>query len=336
MLKKRLPVILLAAIMPIFMLMHATVAASAQAPVSRAECVVEVSSRRLLSERNAQTPLPNASTTKILTAILIIDDCCLKDEVEIPARAAGTEGSSIYLKAGDHYTVEELLYGLMLRSGNDAAVALALHHSGDIASFAQAMNVKAAMLGAENTYFVNPHGLPDERHRTTARDLALIAAYAMENETFRTIVSTEYYAPRGWYNKNKMLASYEGANGVKTGFTTAAGRCLVTSAERNGMTLVSVVLNSPQMYERTAELLDEVFSQYTLTRLTDYAMFPAGVGVREDFVYPLKEEERSQVRTELLIQDPLPDKKGAIAGYVEIFLANNLIFSQNLYIMEER
>lgn len=158
----------------------------------------------------------------------------------------------------------------------------------------------------------------------------------MENETFRTIVSTEYYAPRGWYNKNKMLASYEGANGVKTGFTTAAGRCLVTSAERNGMTLVSVVLNSPQMYERTAELLDEAFSQYTLTRLTEYAMFPAGVGVREDFVYPLKEEERSQVRTELLIQDPLPDKKGAIAGYVEIFLANNLIFSQNLYIMEER
>ena len=197
--------------MPIFMLMHATVAASAQAPVSRAECVVEVSSRRLLSERNAQTPLPNASTTKILTAILIIDDCCLKDEVEIPARAAGTEGSSIYLKAGDRYTVEELLYGLMLRSGNDAAVALALHHSGSIETFAQAMNEKAAMLGATDSHFVNPHGLHDDDHYTTAADLALITAYAMRNDLFREIVSAKKYvthrsgdAEQTIYNKNKF------------------------------------------------------------------------------------------------------------------------------------
>ncbi len=333
--KKRLPVLLLTAILPVLLLLGGIAMPAAAQPYARAECVLEVSSRRILHEKNAQTPLPNASTTKILTAILVIEDCDLQEVIEVPQEAAGTEGSSIYLKAGERYTVEELLYGMMLRSGNDAAVTLALHHSGSIAAFAQAMNEKAAMLGATDSHFINPHGLPDKRHRTTARDLALIAAYAMENETFRTIVSTQYYAPRAWHNKNKMLSEYEGANGVKTGFTADAGRCLVTSAQRGGMTLVSVVLNAPQMYERTTQLLDEAFLAYHMTPLTDFALLPAGVGVREAFCYPLKKEEFAQVRTELHMEEPLPEKRGAVAGCVEIFLANNLIFSQNLYIMEE-
>ena len=160
--------------------------ASAATP-ARAECVVEVSSRRVLSSRNAQTPLPNASTTKIVTAIVILDDCAPDAVVEISDQAVGVEGSSIYLRAGEV---------------NDAAVALALFHSGSIEKFSLEMNQKAAMLGATDSHFVNPHGLPDTRHKTTARDLALIAAYAMQTETFRTIVSTEYYAPRGWQNKN--------------------------------------------------------------------------------------------------------------------------------------
>lgn len=335
--KKLIPVLLFAVLCLLIPMQRndAFHAASAQSE-ARAECVVEVSSRRVLHAMNAETPLPNASTTKILTAIMIIDDCDLSETVEIPPQAAGTEGSSIYLKAGERYTVEELLYGLMLRSGNDAAVTLALHHSGSIAAFAQAMNEKAAMLGATDSHFVNPHGLPDKRHKTTARDLAFIAAYAMQNETFRTIVSTKYYAPRGWYNKNKMLASYEGANGIKTGFTADAGRCLVTSARRNDMTLVSVVLGCPQMYERTAELLDGAFENYSVTQLADPAMLPPNVGMPCTFCYPLRRDEFSLVRTELHIPEPVPEKKGAIAGYVEIFLANNLIFSQNLYIMEEK
>ena len=141
------------------------------------------------------------------------------------------------------------------------------------------------------SHFVNPHGLPDKRHRTTARDLALIAAYAMQNETFRTIVSTKYYAPRHWYNKNKMLASYEGANGIKTGFTTDAGRCLVTGAEREGMQLVCVVLNCPQMYERTAELLDQSFAEYSVARLTDFALIPQGGGSVHRIRVPASEGE---------------------------------------------
>lgn len=231
------------------------------AAFSKAECVVEVSTRKFLHALNADVKLPMASTTKILTAIILIEDCDLSEKVVVPKEAEGAEGSSVYLKAGDVYTVEELLHGLMLRSGNDCAETLALYHSGSIEAFAQTMNRRALRMGAEHSNFVNPHGLPCEEHYTTARDLALISAYAMENETFRKIVSCKFYAPRGWQNKNKMLFEYEGAEGVKTGFTVRAGRCLVTSAVRDGKRIVCTVLSSPQMYERTAQLLDEAFEK---------------------------------------------------------------------------
>ena len=332
--KSRLPVVLLSAFFFVLLLAGGVRLVTFAQPAARAECVLEVHSGRVLHEHHSDTPFPYASTTKILTAILILDDCRLSDAVTIPAQAAGTEGSSIYLREGETYTVEELLYGLMLRSGNDAAVALALFHSGSIEAFAQAMNEKAALLGATDSHFVNPHGLPDKRHRTTARDLARIAAYAMHNEVFRTIVGTKYYAPRGWANKNKMLSSYEGANGVKTGFTTDAGRCLVTSAARGKMELVCVVLGCPQMYERTAELLDGAFASYKMTPLTDRKLLPPGTGVREEFFYPLRREELALIRTEYDLLQPVPEEKGAVAGTLQIFLENNLIFSQNLYIME--
>ncbi len=310
----------------------APVTASA-ATASMAECVLEVSSRRFLSERDADTFLPMASTTKVLTAILIIDDCNPDDVVVIPKAAEGVEGSSVYLKAGDEYTVSELLYGLMLRSGNDCAEALALYHSGSIEAFAQAMNEKSAALGAENSHFVNPHGLPDKRHYTTARDLALISSYAMENAFFREIVSCKYYEPRHWENKNKMLREYEGANGVKTGFTLNAGRCLVTAAERGGMQLVCVVLNSPQMYERTTQLLDEAYRDYEMVRLCDKTQSVDGFRVLSDFSYPLTAAEREEVRIVTEPVSPLPETSGEFAGQMKIFLANDLIFSQNLYIM---
>ena len=302
---------------------------------AQGECVVEVSSRRILHAKNASLPLANASTTKIMTALVILEDCPLDDKVTIPAEAAGVEGSSVYLRAGEEYTVEELLYGLMLRSGNDAAVALALHHSGSIAAFAQVMNERAILLGATDSCFVNPHGLPDGRHHTTARDLALISAAAMENETFRTIVSTRCYAPRGWYNKNKLLSSYEGACGVKTGYTMQAGRCLVSAAERAGMTLVCVVLDCPPMYERSAELLDRAFADYMLVRLTDKQEGVNGFAIDHDFSYPLTEQERTEIRIMQELVEPLPKTAGSIAGQIRIFLANDLLFSQNLYIMEE-
>ena len=274
-----------------------------------------------------------ASTTKVLTAIIILDDCDLDEEVTIPKAAEGTEGSSVYLRAGDIYTVRELLYGLMLRSGNDCAVTLALHHSGTIDRFADAMNAKAVSLGAENSHFTNPHGLPDENHYTTARDLALISAYAMENDTFRDIVSCKFYEPRGWQNKNKMLFEYEGAIGVKTGYTIRAGRCLVTSAEREGMRLVCVVLDSPEMYERTAELLDAAFEKYDLIKLCDKSQPFEGYRIYEDFFYPLTDAERDKITIQAISILPFPVETGQFAGQMLIYLENNLIFSQNLYIM---
>lgn len=305
------------------------------ATVSKAECVIETSSLRFLQEENADVRLPMASTTKILTALTIIEDCDLDTEVTVPKQAEGTEGSSVYLHAGDVYTVRELLYGLMLRSGNDCAVTLALHHSGDIQTFASVMNRKALWLGAEHSHFANPHGLPDPDHYTTARDLALISAHAMENETFREIVSCQYYAPRNWKNKNKMLFRYEGADGVKTGFTTVAGRCLVTSAKRNGMRVVCVVLSSPQMYERTEELLDSAFEKYSMTELCNQSEPCFGFRIGKTFRYPLTKEEQSRIALTTELISPLPDTTGSFAGILKISLKNSLLFSQNLYIMEE-
>lgn len=322
--------LLFLAIIPV----HARVSAEG-ASLSGAECVVEVSSRRVLHAENAERRLPMASTTKILTAIIIIEDCDLTETIEIPAEAAGTEGSSIYLRAGERYTIEELLYGLMLRSGNDAAIALALHHSGSIRAFAQEMTERAVFYGATDSTFANPHGLPAEDHRTTARDLALIAAHAMENDTFRTIVSTKYYSPRNWANKNKMLAQYEGAAGIKTGFTTEAGRCLVTGAEREGMTVVSVVLNCPSMYERSAALLDHAFEAYSLTQLCSQDETVDGCKIRYHFSYPLTDREQEQVERRLTFIEPRPETAGEIAGQMQILLENRLLFSQNLYIMEQ-
>ena len=221
-----------AAVLAVCLSFGAPVSAEAYS-VSRGEAVVEVTSGRLLFAENEDTELPPASTTKILTALIIVEDCDLDTVIEVPKDAAGTEGSSVYLEAGEKLTVRDLLYGLMLRSGNDCAVTLALHHSGSISAFAEHMNERAAELGAKHSHFANPHGLPVEGHYTTAHDLALIAAAAVRNETFSEIVGTEKYtAPDGgcgyarvWQNKNKMLYSYEGADGVKTGYTKEAGRC---------------------------------------------------------------------------------------------------------------
>lgn len=318
----------------IFYSLYGTSMLAEAATASRAECVVEVSSKRILSGKNQTAPLPMASTTKVLTACIVLEDCDLDEVIAVPAEGAGIEGSSVYLKAGEEISVRDLLYGLMLRSGNDCAVTLALHHSGSIERFAQVMNERAAAMGAENSAFVNPHGLPHPGHKTTARDLAVIAAHAMENPTFCEIVSTKRYEPRGYKNKNKMLYNYDGAIGVKTGFTTEAGRCLVTSAERDGMKVVSVVLNSPQMYERSAELLDCAFTNYRMTTLCDHTAAFEGFRIDYDFSYPLTETETSNTTITKELLDPLPVQKGEFAGQMKIMLENDLLFSQNLYIME--
>jgi len=170
----------------------ASIKTTAQASVSKAECVMEINSKRVLYEERGDIRLPMASTTKIVTCITVLELCAdIAQEVKIPAKAVGIEGSSVYLKEGDVYSVEDLLYGLMLRSGNDCAIALALHCCGSVSAFCSKMNEVAQKAGALHSNFENPHGLPSKKHYTTARDLSMIASYAMQNPIFAKIVSTK-------------------------------------------------------------------------------------------------------------------------------------------------
>ena len=213
--------------------------------------LIEAESGHILYEKDAHTPRPMASTTKIMTALVVIEAGRLDDVTKVSPSAAATEGSSIYLKPGERISVRNLLYGLMLESGNDAAAALAEYVGGSIEGFASLMNRRAALMGLKSTRFCNPSGLPDQNHYTTAYELALIGRQGLRNPVFAEIVSTKSYkAPmedgsgaRYFTNGNKLLRLYPHATGMKTGFTKQAGRCLISSAERDGVTLIAVTLN---------------------------------------------------------------------------------------------
>ena len=233
--------------------------------------VVEARNGTVLLAHNADEERPMASTTKIMTALLALEEGELTDTVTAGPHAFGVPGTSIYLSQGEQLTLEEMLYGLMLASGNDAAVAIAEHVGGTVADFCARMTERARELGCTHTVFLTPHGLPMEGHYTTARELAMIAREAMTHPTFRKIVSTAR-ATIPWEgrsydrilnNKNKLLANYPGATGIKTGYTRAAGRCLVSGAQREGMEIICVVLNCPDWFQVSAALMDDAFERYS-------------------------------------------------------------------------
>lgn len=207
--------------------------------------IMDGRTQSVLEESNGELVLPMASTTKIMTALLVLEQVDLNEIVEIPQEAVGVEGTSLYIKKGEKYTVNELLHGLMLQSANDCAEALAWYvGKGNVSSFVDQMNTKAKALGLKNTKFANPSGLPDKEHYTTAKELALIMFYAMKNQNFRKITSTTQYKIQGntIINHNKLLKLYSDCIGGKTGYTIAAGRCLVSVAERRGVSLICVTL----------------------------------------------------------------------------------------------
>ena len=228
--------------------------------------VMNADTYEIIKGENYHVRLPMASTTKIMTALLICENCQPEEVITIPKDAVGVEGSSLYLKKGEKLTIKELLLGLMLRSGNDCATALALHLGGTIENFADMMNLRANSLGLTDTHYVNPHGLHDENHYTSCYDLCKLGCIAMKNELFKAIVSTksvtigEGESRRTIANKNKILFNYPGGNGIKTGYTRAAGRCLVSAAEREGVQLVAAVLNVPDMFSVCEALMDYGFS----------------------------------------------------------------------------
>lgn len=226
--------------------------------------VIDADSGQTLYEKDANTSGKIASTTKILTALVVLRTCGLEETVQILPEYAGVEGSSMYLSAGEERTVRELLYGLLLASGNDAAVALACHAAGSVAEFSEMMNACAAELGCTGSHFENPHGLDSPEHYSTAADLARITAAAMRENAFAEIVSTMSgsVAGRSMSNHNRLLWQYDGAVGVKTGYTESSGRTLVTCARRNGLTLICVTLNDPDDWTDHTAVLDWVFSRY--------------------------------------------------------------------------
>lgn len=232
--------------------------------------LIDASSRKILYAGNENKEMPMASTTKIMTALVAAENYELKKEVEVSPEAVGVEGSSVYLRAGEKLTMEELLYAMLLESANDAAAAIAIAVGGSIPGFCDMMNAKAEELGLSHTHFMNPHGLAEDGHYTTAYELAVISSYAIENPTVKTIVSTKKRTipmdngsgVRLLINHNKMLRLYDGAIGVKTGFTRNSGRCLVSAAERDGLTLIAVTLNAPDDWNDHAAMLDYGFGCY--------------------------------------------------------------------------
>ncbi len=240
-----------------------------------AAVLMEADSGRILIDVNAHTRLPMASTTKIMTALVALRHSKPDDVVTISEKAVGIEGSSVYLKAGEQLTMEQLLYALLLESANDAADAIAIAIAGDIPSFAALMNETAADLGLTESHFTNPHGLDEDDHYTTAYDLALLTRHALQDPVFAKIVSTYKTTiplsgaegTRVLVNHNKMLKTYEGAIGVKTGYTRRCGRCLVSAAERNGVTMIAVTLSAPDDWRDHTAMLDYGFSHYTCETL---------------------------------------------------------------------
>lgn len=331
-----------------FLMVALGVAGSCKTPAWETEIsaesaiLIDRESRRVLWEKDAHRTRPMASVTKIMTALLALELGEQSEEVVVSSKASGTEGSSLWLEQGERKTLEELLYGLMLCSGNDAAVAIAEHLAGTEENFALLMTCKARQLGARNTHFINPHGLPDDQHYSNAYDLALISCQALDNRAFRNIVSTDHRVitwpgnPEGRFlnNQNRLLELYSGADGIKTGWTRKAGRCLAGSATKNNWQLVAVVLDAPQMWEDVMMLLDYGYRTYTRKKIFSTGQILARVPVvdgkpeyipvvvNKDLHLPLLpgEEERLQYKWKLAGSYCSPLGCGEKLGELEIYL----------------
>ena len=245
---------------------------------ARNVAVFDRTSKQVIYGKNENKKTAMASTTKIMTSIIVLENANLKDEIEISAKAAGIGGSRLGLKKGDKISVLNLLYGLMLRSGNDAAYALAEYVGGSKEGFAELMNKKAEELNLKNTHFVTPHGLDDPEHYTTATELAMLTDYALENKTFAEIVNTKTCTiyingnPRTINNTNELLGNLYGVNGVKTGFTNNAGRCLVTSVNRDNWNIITVVLGADTKKIRTTDsinLIEYTYKNYSRVNIEE-------------------------------------------------------------------
>ena len=279
---------------------------------SRIALIYDRASGQILYEKNGEKQTPMASTTKIMTAIVVLENADLTETVTINAKAAGIGGSRLGLKKNDKITVNDLLYGLMLRSGNDAAVALAIHVGGSIEGFANMMNEKAKEMRLTNSHFVVPHGLDNEGHFTTAYELAKMADYALKIDKFREIVSTKLTTiningyPKAINNTNQLLGSISGVYGVKTGFTNGAGRCLVTACKRGELDIITVIIGADTTKIRTADtikLIEYASKNYEVINIKEIVeeKFEQWLNINEGRIYVNK---GMREHVELYLEEP--------------------------------
>ncbi len=318
---------------------------------SKAAAFVEMNTGRVLYQQNAHQRLPMASTTKIMTALVALENGDLESLVKVSETAQGVEGSSMYLKEGDVLTLNDLIIGLMFFSANDGAVAIAEHVSGSVEGFIELMNKQALDLNCVNTKFHNPNGLPDDEHYTTAYDLAIIAAYALKNEKFREIVNSAKAEitlngnEMTIYNKNKFLNLYDYAIGIKTGYTKAAGRCFVSAAQKNGMVICGVLLNSGDIFGESEAILEQCYKKYSmetvLTKGQYLCSIPVSGGeettfevqVPEDIAVPLTDTEKEsiEIKSDFIESLNAPVHYQRQIGNIQILLDGKVIAEKIIY-----
>jgi len=324
---------------------------------------IERTTEQTLFEKDAYSPCAMASTTKILTGIIVIENCNLNDEVIISPNAASTGGSTLGIFAGQKITIENLLYGLLLRSGNDAAVALAEHISGSVEIFSECMNQKAKAIGLKNSHFITPHGLDQEEHYTTAYDLALLTNYALKNPTFLNIVGTKQITiqigndNRILNNTNELLGIVDGVYGVKTGFTGNAGRCLVTACKRNDLDIIVVVLGADSKKMRAKDsqkVIEYVFQNFLMVdtekeivnsfqsfqKHKTFEVCKSLNNVEYDYenvtnyICPIDKRKIAKLRTSIYCLEKLdaPLKQDIIIGKIRLICEDKILYELNIYL----
>lgn len=317
---------------------------------SRSACLMDIDSGRVLFSKDPNNPRLIASITKIMTAILAIESGRLEEEVTVGEEVLTMYGSNIYIELGEKMSLMDLVYGLMLRSGNDAAVVIATFVGGTEENFVKMMNEKAASIGMTNTVFKNPHGLDEvTENKSTAYDMALLSRYASNNDTYMKIVGTQKYTVQSdkksylWNNRNKLLKSYEWTTGGKTGYTPRAGRTLVTTAKKDNLHLTVTTLNDGNEYETHEQLYEYAFSNYKQyvilspkTFKVDQAYYPDKVYIEDTFRYPLTDEEVEDIKVEVKLTKLNNYSDGDNVGIVSVKLDDEEIHSQKVYVKVDK
>lgn len=312
--------------------------------------LMDIDSKRIFYQNNMNEQGLIASTTKIMTAILAIESNRLSDIVPIGAEVLKMYGSNIYIELNEHMLLLDLIYGLMLRSGNDAAIVIANYVGGNEKRFIDLMNKKAIELGMTNTVFSNPHGLDEEtKNYSTPYDLSILYSYAYKNETFRNIVGTKVYKTSTdfksyyWENRNELLKLYDKATGGKTGFTPLAGRILVSSASNDDLNLCMVTIDkNSYLYETHESKYEEVFNNYKNYLLVDKNNFSLTTSlngnffIKDSFTYPLTVNERESISIKTKIDESKTYKNDSVVGQVLVYLDNNIIGNIDIYIEKSK